>query len=1144
MAEFVHLHSHSMYSLLDGACKIDKLATRAAEWGMPAAAITDHGNLFGAVDFYRAMKEVDVKPIIGCEVYCAIGSRFEKKPARGVPSGSNHLVLLAKNTRGYYNLVKLVSAGYMEGFYYHPRIDKELLREHSEGLVCLSGCLSGEVPHLIEREGVPAAMSAMEEFLDIFGEDYYLEIQRHGIDREPRINDGLIRLHREMGVPLVATNDSHFLGADDHEAHAVLVALQTGKTLNDPGRMCYPTDVYFKSADEMHTLFSDIPHAVERTLEIAEKSNIELAFGDYLAPEFPLPAEFKSADEYLKHLAREGLERRFDSISPDLHKRLEFELDLIVSKGLAGYFLIVWDYVNYAKGHGISVGPGRGSCAGSLAAYALRITDLDPIKYNLLFERFLNPERVSLPDIDIDFSDKKRDQVIKYVSEKYGERNVCQIITFGTMKAKAAIRDVGRVHDMSFGEVDRIAKLVPNDLKMTLDKAIQQVPELKQMADGGGPEAHLIRHARALEGLARHASVHAAAVIIAPDDLTNFVPLYKAPKDGKVTTQFDGPTCEDIGLLKMDFLGLKELSLADETVDLIKKKDPAFDLTKIPEDDKKTLDLFGRGETVGVFQFESPGMREYLVQLKPDCIEDIIAMNALYRPGPMQYIPNFVARKHGNEEVVYDHPKMEPILKDTYGIMVYQEQVMQIVQVLAGFSLGQADILRDAMGKKKPEEMALQKDAFIGGCKTHGVDLNLAQKIFADIQVFAGYAFPKAHAAAYAVVAYRNAFLKANYPQEYMAASLNGEIGNIERMVVVIEECRRMKLEVLPPDVNTSYVDFVASETAILMGMAAVRNVGRGAVEAIVTARETDGPFRSLFEFCERVDLRAVNRRAIESLTRAGAMDRLVGHRAQLLQGLDRALDAGQSAQAARQRRQISLFDIEALADQTAVINNHVLPDEAEWTERERLAHEKDILGFYLSGHPLERYRADLVGLGIRSSQDVGTLPDGAEVKLGGLISETRSHTDRNGRPMAFGTIEDLDGAVDLVVFPDTFERVKAVFVTDAMVVIQGRLSGRNGRQSLRVEKVLSMEHAREALADALNVKLPEEMLNPEPMEQLKAMLEGHRGGCTLYLHLELGDGKTEVIRSRALTVAPSDALISEIGAFLGERRAWVSQKS
>ncbi|MDE2887175.1 MAG: DNA polymerase III subunit alpha [Gemmatimonadota bacterium] len=1144
MAEFVHLHSHSMYSLLDGACKIDSLAARAAEWGMPAAAITDHGNLFGAVDFYRAMKEADVKPIIGCEVYCAIESRFDKKPSRGVPSGSNHLVLLAKNAHGYYNLVKLVSAGYMEGFYYHPRIDKELLREHAEGLVCLSGCLSGEVPHLIEREGVNVAMAAVEEYLDIFGEDYYLEIQRHGIDREPRINDGLIRIHGEMGVPLVATNDSHFLGADDHEAHAVLVALQTGKTLNDPGRMCYPEDVYFKSADEMQALFSDLPQALEQTLEIAEKVDLELAFGDYLAPEFPLPAEFETADDYLKHLARGGLQDRFDLISQDLRDRLEFELDLIVSKGLAGYFLIVWDYVNYAKGHGISVGPGRGSCAGSLVAYSLQITDLDPIKYNLLFERFLNPERVSLPDIDIDFSDKERDQVIRYVSEKYGERNVCQIITFGTLKAKAAIRDVGRVLDMSFGEVDRIAKLVPNDLKMTLDKAIQQVPELKQMADGEGDEAQLIRHARALEGLARHASVHAAAVIIAPDNLTNFVPLYKAPKDGKVTTQFDGPTCEDIGLLKMDFLGLKELSLADETVDLIKAKEPAFDLTKIPEDDESTLDLFGRGETVGVFQFESPGMREYLVQLKPDCIEDIIAMNALYRPGPMQYIPNFVARKHGKEEVVYDHPKMEPILKDTYGIMVYQEQVMQIVQVLAGFSLGQADILRDAIGKKKPEEMSRQKDAFIDGCETHGVSTSLAGKIFADIEVFAGYAFPKAHAAAYAVVAYRNAYLKANYPQEYMAASLNGEIGNIERMVVVIEECRRMKLEVLPPDVNTSFVDFVASETAILMGMAAVRNVGRGAVDAIVSARETGGAFNTLFEFCERVDLRAVNRRAIESLIRAGAMDHLDGHRAQLLQGLDRALDAGQSVQAARQRRQISLFDMGALADQSAVINNHVLPEEPEWTERERLAHEKEMLGFYLSGHPLERYRTDLAALGIRSSQDVAALPEGAEVKLGGLISETRSHTDRNGRPMAFGTIEDLDGALDLVVFPDTFERVRASFVTDAMVVIQGRLSGRNGRQSLQVEKVLSMEHARETLADALNVKLPSEMLELETLEHLKAMLEGHRGGCTVYLHLELGDGITKVIRSRRLSVNPSEALISEIGAFLGERRAWVSQKT
>ncbi|MDA0748337.1 MAG: DNA polymerase III subunit alpha, partial [bacterium] len=1104
-AEFVHLHSHSMYSLLDGACKIKDLAARAAEWGMPAVAMTDHGNMFGAIEFYKAMKGVGVAPIIGCELYCAVESRFIKKQARGIPSGSNHLVVLAKNETGYRNLTKLVSAGYLEGFYYNPRVDKELLRQHSEGLVCLSACVSGEIPHLIGREGLPAAQAAVEEYQDIFGDDFYLEIQRHGIDKEVKVNEGLLRLHKEMGVPLVATNDSHFLRGEDHEAHAALVAIQTGKMLNDPNRMCYPTGVYFKSAQEMYELFGDLPQALETTLEIAEKcSHLELKFGSYHVPEFPRPEGFEDESSYLRHLAHQGLEKRYNQITPELLKRLDYELDVIVKMGYAGYFLIVWDYVNYAKNNGISVGPGRGSGAGSLVAYSLRITDLDPMKYNLLFERFLNPERVSMPDFDIDFSDKKRDQVIQYVMDKYGHKNVCQIITFGTMKAKAVIRDVGRVHDMSYGEVDRIAKLVPNDLKMTLDKAIEQVPELKQMAEGNGPESLLIKHARSLEGLARHASVHAAAVIIAPDDLTNFVPLYKAPKDGKVTTQFDGPTCEEIGLLKMDFLGLKELSLADETVDLIRKKEPDFDLEKIPENDRKTLDLFGRGETVGVFQFESAGMREYLTQLKPDSVDDIIAMNALYRPGPMGYIPNYIARKHGQEKVVFDHPMLEPVLKDTYGIMVYQEQVMKIVQVLAGFTLGQADILRRAMGKKKADEMAQQKGAFVEGCGENGVDKKLAEKIFADIEVFAGYAFPKAHAAAYAIVAYQNGFLKANYPQEYMAASLNGEIGNIDRMVVVCEECRRMGLEVLPPDANRSGVEFIAEgESGIRMGMAAIRNVGRGAVEALVLAREAEGLFTSLFEFCEKVDLRAVNRRAIESLIYSGAMDEM-GGRAPLLTGLDRALEMAQSAQAARQRGQISLFETEGMAEQAAVVNNYVLPDVPEWTERERLTHEKEMLGFYLSGHPLAKYRTDLAAMGIRSVREMDGLPDGAEIKLGGLITEVKPHTDRNGRPMAFGTLEDMDGTMDLVVFPDAFEKIRENLVPDVALVLQGRLSGRNGRTSLQVEQVMPVEQACETLADAVNVLLPAEALNSDRLEALKALLGQHKGNCVLYLHLQL----------------------------------------
>ena len=937
MAEFVHLHSHTMYSLLDGGCRIHDIADLAAEEGMPAVAITDHGNLFGAIEFYNQMRRVGVKPIIGCEVYCAIEGRFSRQAARGIQSGANHLVLLAKNATGFKNLVRLVSSGYLEGFYYSPRLDKSLLKEHADGLICLSACLSGEIPHLIEREGIKAARKAVEWYQECFGTDYYLEIQRHGIDREEKVNAGLQQLHKEMSVPLVATNDSHFLKADGHDSHAILVAIQTGKTLNDPDLMCYPKEIYFKSANEMQTLFKDLPNALETTLEIAEKCDLELEFGKAHMPVFPLPEGRSDPGEYLSVLAWEGLERRYERIDDRLKKRIDYELDVIKNMGYSDYFLIVWDYVRFAKESGISVGPGRGSGAGSLVAYVLEITDVDPIRYNLLFERMLHPERIDRPDFDIDFSDKDRDRVIRYVSQKYGEKNVCQVITFGTMGAKAAIRDVGRVLDMPFPEVDRIAKLVPNELKITLDKAIDQVPELKEMAESGDEKGNLLRHARNLEGLARHASVHAAAVIVAPSELTDYVPLYRAPKDGKVTSQYDGPTCSDLGLLKMDFLGLKELSLADEAVEQICKHTPGFDLRKIPEDDRETFDLFSRGDTVGVFQFESPGMREYLKQLKPDTIEDLMAMNALYRPGPMEYIPKFIARKQGKEEVAYDHPSLEPLLSETYGVMVYQEQVMEILQALAGFTLARADVIRVAMAKKKPEEMKEHRDGFIQGCLSNGHDRKMAEKIFADIDVFSGYAFNKSHAAAYAVVAYQNAYLKAHYPKEYMAASLNGEIGNIDRIVTVIEACRRMGMEVLPPDVNESYANFVASGSGLRMGMAALRNVGRSAVDSIVAAREEGEPFESLFDFCERIDMRSVNRRAIEGLICAGAFETLEGNRARLLAGLDRALEVALAAQVDRHRRQITLFETEGMQAQAEIVNNQILPEVAEW-ERKRTA--------------------------------------------------------------------------------------------------------------------------------------------------------------------------------------------------------------
>ena len=951
-SNFVHLHSHTEYSLLDGASKIDSIANAAAEWQMPAVAMTDHGNLFGAIDFYRAMRDVDVKPIIGCEVYCAIESRFIKKPARGVQSGSNHLVLLVKNEKGYKNLIKLVSSGYLEGFYYAPRIDKELLRTHSEGLVCLSACVSGEIPHLIEREGISEATKAVEEYLDIFGDNFYLEIQRHGIDKEVKINDGLLKLHKEMGVPLVATNDSHFFRADDHEAHAALVAIQTGKTLDDPNRMCYPTGVYFKSADEMYELFHDLPNACERTIEIAEKCDFEMSFDESHAPDFPLPSGFDDPLSFLEHRARATLEGRIGEITPVYEERLTFELDVIQQTGYPGYFLILDDLVQFCKEEGIRAG-GRGSAVSSLVGYALGITTVDPIEYGLVFERFLNPERISPPDIDYDIADRDRERVIEYVVEKYGRDNVCQIVTFGTMGPKAVIRDVGRVMNMPFGDVDKIAKLIPAELKMTIDKALDQSPELKTMSEDGQEGEKLLKIARQLEGMARHCSIHAAAVVIAPKPLTELMPLYKAPKGGEVMTQYNWHHVEDLGFLKMDFLGLRNLSVIDDAVGMLKEtRDLDLDVDNLPLDDKGTYELFGRGDTTGVFQFESSGMKSYLTQLAPDKIGDIIAMNALYRPGPMKYIPNYIDRKNGKEEVVYYDEKMRPALEETYGIITYQEQVQRLCRDLAGFTLGKADGIRKAMGKKLADVMEQYKVEFLDGCVANEVARSAGEKIWADIEVFSGYGFNKAHSSGYSMVAYQCAYLKAHCPAEFMAANLNSEIGDIERLVVLIDECRKMEIEVLGPDVNESGVRFRAMQGeadtaigAVRMGMTAVRNVGQGAVEGIVAAREIDGPFESLFDLCERVDLRVVNRRALEALVCAGAMDCLEGNRAQILAVLDRALEMAQSAQQDKIKGQFSLFGGEGMEAQAAIVSNTDLPDLDPWAEKELLAREKEVLG-------------------------------------------------------------------------------------------------------------------------------------------------------------------------------------------------------
>ena len=1134
-AEFVHLHGHSEYSLLDGGCHIGQMAGAAAEYDMPALAITDHGNLFGAISHYRNCEEAGIKPIIGCEVYVAIGSRHDRKAARSLQHASNHLILLAKNETGWRNLTKLVSKGYTEGFYYNPRIDKELLREYGEGLVCMSACVSGEVAHLIQTVGLGAAEEAAREYMDIFGDDYYLEIQRHGIDIEAKVNDGLLKLHKKLGLPLVATNDFHFLHADDHAAHDALICIQTGKMLSDPPtqRMCYPTGLYMKSPQQMQELFADLPQAIENTVAVAEKCDVRFEFGATHMPDFPIPPDFTSSEHYLRHLAQEGLKMRYGDITETLQQRLDYELEVITKEDYSGYFLIVRDLVQFARDSGVSVGPGRGSASGCLVSFCLRITNTDPIRHGLLFERFLIPERLTPPDIDIDFADTGRDLVVRYMIDTYGEANVSQVITFGTMGAKAVVRDVGRVLGLSFAEVDRIAKLVPNDLKITLEEAIERVPELRQMAGKDDVEGLLMKHALKLEGLARHASVHACAVIIAPSDLTDYVPLYRAAKDGTITTQFDGETCMDVGLLKMDILGLKELSLMDEAVRLIRLQEPDFDLEAVPWDDAPTFDLFSRAETVGVFQFESAGMREYLSQLKPGKIEDIIAMNALYRPGPMARIPTFIARKNGREPVEYDHPVLEPILEETYGVITYQEQVQRIARDLSGFTLGKADGIRKAMGKKLADVMEKYKKEFIDGAVDNDVDRTVAEKIWADIEVFSGYGFNKSHSACYSEMAYKNAYLKAHYPYQYMAASLTTDRNNTDRLAIMLGECRRMEIPVLPPDVNESAVNFVPGDEGIRFGLAAIKNVGIGAAQSVVEGRVADGPYEDLYKFCERLDLRAVNRRVVEALVAAGACDALGGHRAQLQAALDVALRNAQVVQEERGRGQFSLFGGDSSAPQLE--RQLALPEVAQWTETEMLANEKELLGFYVSSHPLSRYERDLRNFATPLA-DIAQQKDGAPVRVGGLISRISTSSDRKGNTIAFVTLEDLSGKADIVFFSDAYASNKHLIVQEEVVMIEGRLNERHGSMSILADSVLPMEHTRQRLTRSVNITVPSEAVNEELLDQLRQAFQEFAGQCDVIIRVENGGGRDAVVRSRSIHVDPCDELLRRVGALTGVR--------
>ncbi|MEE2665265.1 MAG: DNA polymerase III subunit alpha [Myxococcota bacterium] len=1154
---FVHLHLHTQYSLLDGAIKHKPLFDRARALGMPAVAQTDHGNLFGTIDFYESARAAGVKPIIGCEVYLAGGSRFDKERRERDEGGFdaiNHLLLLAMNETGYHNLMKLVSLGYLEGFYYKPRIDLDLLRQHQEGLICTSGCLSAPVPRAILHGEQNRAWQLAEDFKSIFGDRYYLELQRHGIAAQDTVNAELVKLSSDLGIPLVATNDAHYLQEHDHEHHDALLCIGTASNLDDAKRFRFDgRGFYVKDGEEMYALFHDHPSAVDATLEIAERCNLEIPLDQYHMPEYQVPAG-KELDDVLVENAFAGLRRRLGMqpdepfVSPRHEQytaRLEHELGVIRSMGFPGYFLIVADFIHYAKSHDIPVGPGRGSSAGSLVAYSLDITGIDPIEYDIIFERFLNPERVSMPDIDVDFCMRGRDQVIRYVADKYDGGNgyddmrVAQIATFGTLQAKAAIRDVGRVLGMPFGEVDRIAKLVPDVLGITLAEAREASPELRARAQSDGQVAKLLETAEALEGLTRHASKHAAGVVIGTRPLLEMVPLYKDAKSGDVMSQFNMNCIEKMGLIKFDFLGLRTLTLIADAERMIRQKtDSAFSASEIPLDDEATCDLLCRGDTDGVFQVESSGMTELVLQLKPRSFREIIPLVALYRPGPLNsgMVDDYVARKTGRTKIEYPLPEIQELTEETLGVIVYQDQVLQIAQKLAGYSLGEADLLRRAMGKKKPEVMAEQRERFVKGAVANAIDEQSAGQVFDTIVEFAGYGFPKAHATAYAYLTYQTAYLKANHPREYIAAMLTIEAGNHDKLTRYIAHAREKQIEILPPDVNESQRDFGVVNEAIRFGFAGIKNVGQGAIEAIVESRG-EVPFGGLFDFGERVDARKVNRRVVESLVKCGAFDSLHDSRASVWASLDAALEHGAASQRDRAIGQGSLFESLGVEDGA---DGPPLLEAPDWTDSERLSHERELLGFYVTGHPLGAVAPQLARL-CDTSAATWQGREGREVRIGGLLTGLRETRTRRGQRMGFGTLEDLEGSFELVIFSEPFNQHLDLLRTAAEgsegpvpLLITGTLESGDPPKIL-VRDILRLADAEEVLAVRLQIALLEADVTRDRMLALKRVLGSHAGECEVVVHVTIpGESTTVLSLGDHRGVEASEELCREVDSLFG----------
>ena len=1092
--DFVHLHLHSQYSILDGAIKIKDLVKKAKEYGMPAVAVTDHGNMHASYELYKECTAEGIKPIIGQEFYIAKGSRFDKQKGNEGEKGSYHLVLLAKNETGLKNLMKLSSIGFLEGFYYKPRIDKEVLEKYSDGLIALSACIQGEIPILYLQGREEEAKKVAKWYKELFGDDFYLEIQYHGLKDQQKANQFLIKLSKELDIDLVATNDAHYLEKEDWEAHDVLLCLQTGKKLSDANRMRFPTkEFYFKDALEMLEVFREVPHAVFNTLKIAEKIDVKIENSGYLLPKYDVPEGY-TYESFLRELAEKGLEKRFKEqgitdgeTRQKYYQRLNHELKIISDMGFPGYFLIVWDFINWAKKNGIPVGPGRGSAAGSLVAYAIGITDIDPLKFNLLFERFLNPERVTMPDIDVDICQEGRDRVIQYVREKYGEDKVCQIITFGTMKTKMVVRDVGRVLGIPPKEVDKFAKLIPNDAK-SIEDAVERAPEIKELAEKDETIARLLKIASRLQGLARQTGVHAAGVVIAPDTLTKYIPLAKS-KDGDVTTQYDMGQVEALGLLKMDFLGLKTLTIIDKTIKLIEKRHGIkIDLANLPLDDEKTFKLLQEGNTVGVFQLESQGMRNLMKRLKPSVFEDIIALVALYRPGPLNsgMAESYIRRKHGLEPVDYIFPELEPYLKETYGLFIYQEQIMQIANVLAGYSLGEADILRRAMGKKKKDVMEEQRSIFVTRAVERGYPREKVEKLFDDIAKFAEYGFNKSHSAAYGFLAYVTAYLKAHYPKELMTTMLSIDYDKTDEIVKLIKDCRENGIPVLPPDINKSNALFSIENEGIRFGLAGIKGVGEKAAQHIIKVRERSGEFKDIYDFCERVDLKQVNRKVIESLIKAGAFDSTRISRAANLEVLDKAMSVAQSLQKTKSKGLMSLF-----GDETEIINKE-FPDTKEWPDRIKLEYERQAIGFYLSGHPLLEYK-DIIQFSFNTTSEKDEWKDGQDVKLAGAITEVKTKRTQRGDLWATVEISDLEGTVSVLVFPNVFKEKMEQITEGNVVIIEGSVREEEESKSVIAKDIYPLNEKILGEVNNIVIKMYDEEITDEFLSALKEFIERNR---------------------------------------------------